>query len=88
VVSVRATFEPVVCRPRLDEIVVDGCMPYAAGCSACSRELPRAPRRARFNPSILLRPAFDPLRGDAHFKALVQAISLPTESTAAGAGAS
>ncbi|MBR0838315.1 tetratricopeptide repeat protein [Bradyrhizobium manausense] len=31
---------------------------------------------ARFNPSILLRPAFDPLRGDARFKGLMQRIGL------------
>ena len=31
---------------------------------------------ARFNPSILLRPAFDPLRGDARFKDLMHRIGL------------
>ena len=32
---------------------------------------------ARFNPSILLRPAFDPLRSDAQFKELLHRIGLP-----------
>ena len=32
---------------------------------------------ARFNPSILLRPAFDQIRGDAGFKDLLQRIGIP-----------
>jgi tetratricopeptide (TPR) repeat protein len=39
-------------------------------------------RHARFNPSILLRPGFDPVRGDARFQALVHAIGLPADPVA------
>jgi len=38
--------------------------------------------QARFNPSILLRPAFDPIRTDAGFQDLLRRIGLPSRALA------
>lgn len=37
----------------------------------------------RFNPGVLLRPGFDPLRSDPRFQTLLQRIGLPGERPSA-----